>query len=122
MTTFIDAQRVTFGVEPICQTLEIAPSSYYAAKVRPPSARSLHDAVRAPTQREFHLRCHSALREIDSDDPAVSRSRQPRWGTHPRWYGRTSITSMSDSGDLLVRKIVTTCPRPPAADGDTMPS
>ena len=44
MTTFIDAQRVTFGVEPICQTLEIAPSSYYAARVRPPSARSVRDA------------------------------------------------------------------------------
>lgn len=43
MTTFIDAQRVTFGVEPICQTLEIAPSTYYAAKVRPPSARSVRD-------------------------------------------------------------------------------
>ena len=45
MTTFIDEQRVTFGVEPICQTLEIAPSSYYAAKVRPPSARSRRDAA-----------------------------------------------------------------------------
>ena len=44
MTTFIDTQRVTFGVEPICQTLEIAPSSYYAARSRPPSARSLRDA------------------------------------------------------------------------------
>jgi putative transposase len=43
MTTFIDEQRVTFGVEPICQTLEIAPSSYYAARVRPPSARSVRD-------------------------------------------------------------------------------
>ena len=45
MTTFIDAQRVTFGVEPICQTLEIAPSTYYAARVRPASARSLRDAA-----------------------------------------------------------------------------
>jgi len=26
MTTFIDEQRVSFGVEPICQVLEIAPS------------------------------------------------------------------------------------------------
>ncbi|MGC8635350.1 MAG: IS3 family transposase, partial [Candidatus Limnocylindrales bacterium] len=45
MTTFIDAQRVSFGVEPICQVLEIAPSSYYAARSRPPSARSLRDAA-----------------------------------------------------------------------------
>jgi len=45
MTTFIDEQRVAFGVEPICQVLEIAPSSYYAARVRPPSARSVRDAA-----------------------------------------------------------------------------
>jgi putative transposase len=44
MTTFIDEQRVAFGVEPICRTLAIAPSSYYAARVRPPSARALRDA------------------------------------------------------------------------------
>ena len=43
MTTFIDEQRVSFGVEPICQILEIAPSSFYAARSRPPSARSLRD-------------------------------------------------------------------------------
>jgi putative transposase len=43
MTTFIDEQRVSFGVEPICQALEIAPSSYYAARTRPPSARSVRD-------------------------------------------------------------------------------
>ena len=44
MTTFIDEQRVTFGVEPICQVLEIAPSSYYAARSRPPSAHTVRDA------------------------------------------------------------------------------
>ena len=43
MTTFIDAQRTAFGVEPICQVLEIAPSSYYAARSRPPSARTIRD-------------------------------------------------------------------------------
>ena len=44
MTRYIDEHRDTFGVEPICQALEIAPSSYYAAKARPPSKRSLEDA------------------------------------------------------------------------------
>ncbi len=43
MTTFIDEQRVTHGVEPICRTLAIAPSSYYAARSRPPSARAVRD-------------------------------------------------------------------------------
>jgi len=43
MTKYIDAHRSTYGVEPICQVLAIAPSSYYAARTRPPSKRSLED-------------------------------------------------------------------------------
>ncbi len=35
--------RERFGVEPICHTLEIAPSTYYAALSRPPSTRQLED-------------------------------------------------------------------------------
>ena len=42
MITYIDEHR-SFGVEPICRTLAIAPSSYYAAKTRPPSARTIRD-------------------------------------------------------------------------------
>ncbi len=43
----VDGRRV--GVEPICAVLkdagvQIAPSSYYAAKIRPPSARAIRDA------------------------------------------------------------------------------
>ena len=41
MTRYIDEHARSFGVEPICRTLEIAPSSYYAARSRPPSARSM---------------------------------------------------------------------------------
>lgn len=43
MTAFIDARRGEFGVEPICSVLPIAPSTYYAAKSRSPSARVLRD-------------------------------------------------------------------------------
>jgi len=43
MTRYIDEHRDTFGVEPICQALAIAPSTYYAAKTRPPSARAVED-------------------------------------------------------------------------------
>ena len=45
MTRFIDDHRATHGVEPICRTLAIAPSTYYAARVRPPSARHVRDAA-----------------------------------------------------------------------------
>ena len=44
---FIDANRDELGVEPICTVLQVAPSTYYAAKRRElsPSARDLRDAV-----------------------------------------------------------------------------
>jgi putative transposase len=42
---FIDAHRDEFGVEPICGVLQIAPSTYYAAKRRQPSARAVRDVV-----------------------------------------------------------------------------
>jgi len=54
MTTFIDEQRARWGVEPICRILAIAPSSYYAAKTRPPSARAIRDAELATTITELH--------------------------------------------------------------------
>jgi putative transposase len=34
MVAFIDAHRATYGVEPICSVLPIAPSTYYEAKAR----------------------------------------------------------------------------------------
>src|ERR1019366_10805097 len=43
MTTYIDAQRDQYGAEPICTVLQFAPATYYAAKGRPASARSLRD-------------------------------------------------------------------------------
>jgi len=44
MSRYIDQFRDRFGVEPICRTLAVAPSSYYAARSRPPSARATADA------------------------------------------------------------------------------
>ena len=44
MTSYIDEHKVSYGIEPICRTLAIAPSSYYAAKTRPASARAVRDA------------------------------------------------------------------------------
>ena len=40
---FIDANRDRFGVEPICRVLQFAPSTYWSAKRRAPSARSVRD-------------------------------------------------------------------------------
>lgn len=48
MVKFIDDNRDEFGVEPICTTLEVAPSTYYDNKKRPMSARAIRDAVMMP--------------------------------------------------------------------------
>jgi putative transposase len=50
LIAYVDAFRDQFGVEPICTVLteagaKIAPSSYYAHHARPPSQRSVADAV-----------------------------------------------------------------------------
>ncbi|WP_413451243.1 IS3 family transposase [Georgenia phoenicis] len=41
---YIDEHKEEFGVEPICTQLQVAPSTYYAAKKRSPSARAVADA------------------------------------------------------------------------------
>ena len=51
---FIDVDRDAvvegrpLGVEPICRALQVAPSTYYAAKTRPPSPRARRDAELVP--------------------------------------------------------------------------
>jgi putative transposase len=57
MVTFIDQHRATYGVEPICAVLPIAPSTYFLRKAQQQeatkrSARAQHDAeLRAAIQR-----------------------------------------------------------------------
>ncbi len=51
---FIDGHRERFGVEPICRHLEVAPSTYYAAKSRPPSARRIRDDELKTTITELY--------------------------------------------------------------------
>ena len=47
IVAFIDENRTQFGVEFICRHLQVAPSTYYAAKKRQiaPSARAVRDAL-----------------------------------------------------------------------------
>jgi putative transposase len=49
--SFISAHRERWGVEPICHTLQVAPSTYYATVCHQPSARQLSDE---------HLKCEIA--------------------------------------------------------------
>ena len=51
---FINTFKERWGVEPICQTLEFAPSTYYAATSRPPSAREVRDDQLKPEIERVH--------------------------------------------------------------------
>jgi putative transposase len=68
---YIDAHRDEFGVEPICSVLQVAPSTYYAAKTRPRSARSVTDTTTTAAIGKLHQanysvygarKVHAALR------------------------------------------------------------
>ena len=63
---FITEHRVRFGVEPICRVLsqhgcKIAPSTYYAARNRPPSARALRDELVLIEVRRVHKAARGGL-------------------------------------------------------------
>ena len=76
IVAFIDAHKLEHGDEPICRVLteagaKIAPSTYYAAKSRPPSARSVTDAATTKVIEQVHgdnygvygvRKMHAALR------------------------------------------------------------
>jgi putative transposase len=48
IVAYIDEHRDTFGVEPICAQLQVAPSTYDAARSRVPSPRAVRDEVMIP--------------------------------------------------------------------------
>ena len=63
---YIDSRKKEFGVEPICKVLtgagvKIAPSTYYAAKTRPLSARSLRDETLKVEISRVHKDNYSVL-------------------------------------------------------------
>lgn len=59
MSAYIDRHRDQYGVEPICQALEFAPSTYYARAARPPSARAIRDAELIDQIRRVYKENHS---------------------------------------------------------------
>jgi putative transposase len=51
---YVDKHRGEYGVEPICRVLQFAPRTYYAAKARQPSARSVRDEELKPEIVRVH--------------------------------------------------------------------
>lgn len=79
MTRYIDAYHARFGVEPICKVLQVAPSTYYAARRRLPSARWLRDEalkVRLKQVHAAHFGVYGARklwRQLQREGIAVAR-------------------------------------------------
>jgi putative transposase len=84
VSAFIDAHRHRFGVQPICRVLKVAPSTYYAARRRPPSARALRDAqLKADILRVYrnNLEVYGAeklWRQLGREGIVVGRDRVAR--------------------------------------------
>jgi putative transposase len=79
MIAYIDDHRDRFGVEPICQLLPIAPSTYYAARCRPRSARRRRDQELKAEIRRVHAEhfgvygARKVWRQLHREGIAVAR-------------------------------------------------
>jgi putative transposase len=127
---FIDEHQDRFGVQPICRVLaehgaSIAPSTYYAAKSRPPSARAVRDErLKAEILRvwEANYAVYGAFkvwRELNRQGIAVARCTVERLmrqlGIAGVRRGRKVRTTVRDdrherAGDLLHRDFTAPAP------------
>ncbi|WP_307659156.1 IS3 family transposase [Streptomyces sp. V1I1] len=131
LVTFVDENRDRFGgVEPICTVLNehgvgISPSTYYAAKARPPSLRATRDAeLKALIQQVFdaNYRVYGARkiwRELNRQGHAVARCTVERLmrelGLAGAVRGKKVITTVTDPAagrapDLVDRDFVAQAP------------
>lgn len=60
MSAFIEEHRERFGVEPICQTLEVSASAHYERAKGRRSARAIEDERLLGRIREIHERNYCA--------------------------------------------------------------
>jgi putative transposase len=121
----IDAYRDRFGVAPICHTLQIAPSVYYAAKTRLPAARTLRDEWLKSHIKRIHDENYQVYgarkiwRQLAREDIAVARCTVERLmrqlGIQGAVRGKPKRTTVADEtaqrpADLVRRDF--TAPRP----------
>ena len=121
MSAYIDTHRDQYGVEPICRTLGVAPSTYYAARSRPPSARALRDAAMKPHVTRVYdsnyrvYGRHKVWRQLRREGVAVGRDQVGRLmrelGIAGVVRGKVKRTTISDprterAPDLVDRRFV----------------
>jgi putative transposase len=108
MIAYIDANRDRFGVEPICQVLPIAPSTYYDTRRRPASARAVRDAQLQAEIGRVHAEhfgvygARKVWRQLHREGIAVARCTVERlmgelhlWGVR---RGKARRTTTPDQG------------------------
>jgi putative transposase len=84
MIRYIADHRGQYGVEPICTTLQFAPSTYYAAVARPTSARQVRDEELKPEIAGVHKKNFSVYgvdkvwRQLLREGVEVGRDRVAR--------------------------------------------
>ena len=105
MTAFIEAHRTAFGVEPICRTMQIAPSTYYASCNRPPSARARRDEdLKAEVQRVW-----TENRRVYGADKVWAQMRREGF-TVARCTVERLMRSLKIRGIVRGKKVITTWP------------
>jgi putative transposase len=125
MTAYIDENKDRYGVEPICEQLPIAPSTYYETKNRPPSRRALSDAeleVEIRRVYEANFSCYGARkvwRQLLREGRRVARCTVERLmrqrGLQGAVRGKTRRTTIPDEAasrpaDLVDRNFTATRP------------
>jgi putative transposase len=122
---YIDAHREAFGVEPICETLQVAPSTYYSAKARPPCRRRVTDEALKAEIRRVHAANYGVYgarkvwRQLNREGIAIARCRTERlmrqMGLAGRVRGKKKRTTVGDPtaprpADLVDRHFAAVAP------------
>ena len=122
---YIEAYQGRFGVEPICRTLQVAPSSYYSAKTRPRCKRAVRDEeLSAHIRRVFDENygvygARKVWRQLNREEVQVARCTverlMRRMGLAGRVRGGRRRTTISDPAtqrpsDLVERAFAATEP------------
>ncbi|WP_346140860.1 IS3 family transposase, partial [Kutzneria viridogrisea] len=97
---YIDTHKHQFGVEPICTVLtqagmKIAPSTYYAARSRPPSARAVRDIAITAKITQIHQDNYGVygVRKVHAE--LVRQG-----GVHGRTVARCTVARLMRTGGL----------------------
>jgi transposase InsO family protein len=118
MIAFIDEHKdrtssgLRWGIEPICEQLPIAPATYYAAKKRAPSARTLRDRQLRPEILEVwekNLCVYGADKvwdQLNKDGIAVARCTIERLMTDMGLVGCTRVSALplSTGGSFVLSR------------------